>query len=63
MANIMNNMSSNTILLLSSLLYGCILLLLILYLVYLQNKKNTLTGIRKVSGIKGNLGVESSSTT
>jgi|TARA_B110000208_G_scaffold14410_1_gene17495 hypothetical protein len=62
MANIMNNLSSNTILLISTCIYGLILLLLILYLVYLQNNKNTLTGIRKVSGIKGSLGVESSST-
>lgn len=59
----LKKITSNTHLLITTAIYMFILIVLVLYLVYLQNKHKRLTGIHKSSGIKGELGIENATHT
>jgi hypothetical protein len=63
MSDMLKKITSNTHLLITTAIYMFILIVLVLYLVYLQNKHKRLTGIHKSSGIKGELGIENATHT
>ena len=58
MSDMLKKLTLNKHLLITTLIYSTILFGLLIFLVYLQNKHKLLVGIRKQSGIKGDLGVE-----
>ena len=58
MSDMLKIFTTNTHLLITTTIYLLILIILIIYLIYLQNKHKKFTGIHKLSGIKGDLGIE-----
>ena len=58
MSDMLKKLTSNTNLLITTVIYSIILLGLLIFLIYLQNKHKLLVGIHKLSGVGGELGIE-----
>jgi|TARA_B110001450_G_scaffold235670_1_gene240569 hypothetical protein len=62
MSDMLKKITSNTHLLITTLIYSIVLFGLIIFLLYVQNNHKRLVGVHKQSGIKGDLGVENTTS-